>query len=138
MSGSRIFDVSVDAVVGRFCDHRRLGYVCNRFRCLAAKWLSSVRSGLIELFRLAIVIAAVAFLFNQPEYIEEIRPEERPTIAVLWDDSPSMETRDVVRTLTRPRPSPNHGARPPAQSYRSRKCGAPLTREDDRRDPAFF
>src|SRR5689334_12877179 len=51
--------------------------------------------GLQELLRVAIVIL-VAILFNQPEYVEEFRPEERPTIAVLWDKSPSMETRDVV------------------------------------------
>ncbi len=34
---------------------------------------------------------------NQPEWIEEFRPEEKPAIAVLWDASTSMETRDVVR-----------------------------------------
>lgn len=51
--------------------------------------------GLLELLRLAIV-AMVAVLLNQPEWIEEFRPEEKPTIAVLIDASPSMETRDVV------------------------------------------
>ncbi len=51
--------------------------------------------GLLELLRLAIV-AVVAVLLNQPEWIEEFRPEEKPTIAVLIDASPSMETRDVV------------------------------------------
>ena len=35
-------------------------------------------------------------LLNQPEWIEEFRPEEKPAIAVLWDASASMDTRDVV------------------------------------------
>ena len=40
----------------------------------------------------------VAILLNQPEWIEEFRPEEKPAIAVLWDASTSMETRDSIRT----------------------------------------
>ena len=36
-------------------------------------------------------------LLNQPEWIEEFRPEEKASILVLWDASPSMETRDVSR-----------------------------------------
>ncbi len=51
--------------------------------------------GLLELLRVAIV-AIVAVLLNQPEWIEEFRPEEKPAIAVLLDASPSMDTRDVV------------------------------------------
>jgi hypothetical protein len=51
--------------------------------------------GMLELLRVAIV-ALAAVLFNQPEWIEEFHPEEKPSIAVLWDASPSMETRDVV------------------------------------------
>jgi hypothetical protein len=35
-------------------------------------------------------------MFNQPEWIEEFRPEEKPSIAVLWDASASMQTRDVA------------------------------------------
>jgi hypothetical protein len=52
--------------------------------------------GLLELLRLGIV-CVVALMFNQPEWIEQFKPEEKPSIAVLWDASPSMETRDVVR-----------------------------------------
>lgn len=55
--------------------------------------------GLLEILRLVIVCLA-ASLLNQPEWIEEFRPEEKPTIAVLWDSSPSMETRDVVSATT--------------------------------------
>lgn len=50
--------------------------------------------GLLELLRLAMVCLVVV-LFNQPEWVEEYRPQEQPSIAVLWDDSPSMDTRDV-------------------------------------------
>ncbi len=52
--------------------------------------------GMLEALRLALVIL-VAVLFNQPEWVEEYRPEEKPAIAVFWDGSPSMETRDVVQ-----------------------------------------
>src|SRR5437870_3214620 len=52
--------------------------------------------GLLELLRLAI-IALMALILNQPEWVEEFRPEEKPAIAVLWDNSNSMETRDVLR-----------------------------------------
>ncbi len=52
--------------------------------------------GLLELMRFVVVTAA-AVLLNQPEWVEEFRPEERPTVAVLWDDSKSMQTRDVKR-----------------------------------------
>jgi hypothetical protein len=55
--------------------------------------------GLLELLRLAIVVL-IALLFNQPEWVEEFRPDERPSIAVLWDQSRSMETRDVVTGQT--------------------------------------
>jgi hypothetical protein len=50
----------------------------------------------LESLRFIIVCLAV-MLFNQPEWIEEFRPQGKPSIAVLWDASPSMETRDVVR-----------------------------------------
>ncbi|WP_010586573.1 membrane protein [Schlesneria paludicola] len=53
--------------------------------------------GILELLRFSIV-CLVAVLFNQPEWVEEFRPEEKPTIAVLWDHSASMETRDVTNT----------------------------------------
>lgn len=51
--------------------------------------------GFLELLRV-VTVTVVAILFNQPEWVEEFRPEERPTIAVLWDKSTSMETRDVL------------------------------------------
>jgi hypothetical protein len=51
--------------------------------------------GMLELVRLALAVL-VAVLLNQPEWVEEYRPEEKPAIAVLCDASASMETRDVV------------------------------------------
>jgi hypothetical protein len=51
--------------------------------------------GLLELLRL-VLVAFVAVLLNQPEWIEEFRPEEKPAIAVLWDASASMDTRDAA------------------------------------------
>lgn len=64
--------------------------------CFAA-WRRSgyARSqGLLELLRLGAVFAA-AVMFNQPEYIEEFRPEEKPSVVILHDASPSMDTRDA-------------------------------------------
>lgn len=55
--------------------------------------------GLLELLRFAMVVLVV-LLFNQPEWVEEYRPEDKPTIAVLWDDSTSMDTRDVTSRET--------------------------------------
>ena len=54
--------------------------------------------GLLELLRLLLVIFA-AVLFNQPEYVEEFQPNEKPVVAVLWDASRSMDTRDVKTGL---------------------------------------
>jgi hypothetical protein len=51
--------------------------------------------GLLELFRVAIV-AAIAVLLNQPEWVEQYRPEFKPTLAVLHDASRSMQTRDAI------------------------------------------
>lgn len=51
--------------------------------------------GSLELLRFLLVGLGV-ILFNQPEWVEEYRPQEKPTVAVLWDDSASMGTRDVT------------------------------------------
>jgi hypothetical protein len=50
--------------------------------------------GLLELIRLT-TVCAIALLFNQPEWVEEFRPEEKPSVAILLDGSASMDTRDV-------------------------------------------
>ena len=51
--------------------------------------------GALELLRL-VIVALVALLLNQPEWIEQYRPDVKPTIAILWDDSQSMQTKDVL------------------------------------------
>src|SRR5258708_7945376 len=74
-----------------------VGVVITAGYCFLAWQQSGYRrsQGLLEGLRLLIVCLA-ALLFNQPEWVEEYRPEEKPTVAVLWDASSSMETRDVV------------------------------------------
>ena len=64
-----------------FFSWRRAGYT---------KWF-----GILELARFAIVMLA-ALLLNQPEWVQQFRPDEKPTIAVLYDDSNSMSTQDVM------------------------------------------
>lgn len=54
-------------------------------------------TGAVELLRV-VIAAVVASLLNQPEWIEEYRPAEKPVVAVLVDASPSMDTQDVVQT----------------------------------------
>ena len=64
-------------------------------------WLAWHRSGyrrstgLLELLRFALVCLVVATL-NQPEWLQTRPPTQRPTLAVLWDESNSMQTRDVL------------------------------------------
>ena len=61
-------------------------------------WLRSGRAksvAKLEVLRV-LIVALIAVLLNQPEWIEEYQPETKPTIAILWDDSLSMETRDVL------------------------------------------
>jgi hypothetical protein len=55
--------------------------------------------GILEFIRLTIVVLLAA-MFNQPEWVEEFRPEERPQIVILVDDSPSMKTRDVESEIS--------------------------------------
>lgn len=63
----------------------------------------------LELLRLfAVGLAGV--LLNQPEWVAEYRPDEKPVIAILVDDSTSMETRDSV---------PSEGSGPPLTRHES-------------------
>jgi hypothetical protein len=59
-------------------------------------------TGLVELLRV-VIAGLVATLLNQPEWVEEFRPREKPVVAVLVDASPSMSTRDVLGGLGGPR-----------------------------------
>ena len=49
----------------------------------------------LELFRFAL-IAIVLVTLNQPEFAQEIKPKEQPTLVVLHDISGSMQTQDVI------------------------------------------
>jgi hypothetical protein len=68
-------------VVVAFLTWRRSGYAAG--------------TGLVELLRV-VIAGLVATLLNQPEWVEEFRPDEKPVVAVLVDGSRSMDTRDVV------------------------------------------
>ena len=53
------------------------------------------RTGWLELLRFVLVCLVVITL-NQPEWLESEPPERRSTLAVLWDKSNSMQTRDII------------------------------------------
>ncbi len=74
-----------------------VGVIVTAVFCFVAWRRSGYRPslGMLELLRLTIVILG-AILFNEPEWVEEFRPEEKPSVAVLWDASSSMETRDFL------------------------------------------
>ncbi|MDG2360428.1 MAG: hypothetical protein P8M20_12325 [Planctomycetaceae bacterium] len=55
--------------------------------------------GILEFIRLVIVVL-LATMLNQPEWVEEFRPEENPQVLILVDNSPSMLTLDVESTIT--------------------------------------
>ena len=63
-------------------------------------WLAWHRSGYrwqtgwLELLRFVLVCLVVVTL-NQPEWLKIQPPDRRSTLAVLWDQSKSMQTRDV-------------------------------------------
>ncbi|MEM7015230.1 MAG: vWA domain-containing protein, partial [Verrucomicrobiota bacterium] len=52
-------------------------------------------TGLLEALRL-IVVVLVAITVLKPEWRELHRPDSKPTLAVLWDQSNSMQTNDVL------------------------------------------
>ena len=66
-------------------------------------WLAWYRSGyskkvgVLELLRFVLICLVVVTL-NQPEWLQTQLPDRRSTLAVLWDKSNSMKTRDVILT----------------------------------------
>ena len=91
--------------------------------CCFVSWSRSgfVRSvGLLEFFRL-LLVALVVFSLNQPEITEHVRPVERPVLVLMHDQSRSMETRDVL-------PSVSVGS--PAGPITRAEAAEPLVRED--------
>ncbi len=53
------------------------------------------RIGWLELLRFVLVCLVVVTL-NQPEWLESQPPEQRSTLAILWDKSNSMLTQDII------------------------------------------
>ena len=58
----------------------------------------SKKTGALELLRFLLICLVVVTL-NQPEWLQTQLPDRRSTLAVLWDKSNSMKTRDVVLTI---------------------------------------
>lgn len=73
--------VLIAAAVCCFISWRRSGY------SRSMMWL--------EVFRLALITMVLVTL-NQPEFTQEIKPQEQPTLVVLHDVSGSMKTQDVI------------------------------------------
>ena len=58
----------------------------------------SKKTGALELLRFVLICLVVVTL-NQPEWLQTQLPDRHSTLAVLWDKSNSMKTRDVVLTI---------------------------------------
>ena len=74
--------------------------------CVFLGWMAIKRSEYkrsimwLEGLRL-LMVALVALAMLQPEWLQKFLPEEDPVIAVLWDQSHSMDTEDVVAEGTK-------------------------------------
>ena len=55
----------------------------------------SKKTGALECFRF-LLIGLVIVTLNQPEWLQTQLPDRQATLAVLWDKSNSMKTRDVI------------------------------------------
>lgn len=104
--GPWIFGVLLVAVTAFFCvwAFKRSGFAKG--------------TGLLEILRF-IVIVLVAITLLKPEWRELHRPDSKPTLAVLWDQSRSMETNDVL--------DPDN---PAAQAKTRAEIVAPFTKEE--------
>jgi uncharacterized membrane protein len=51
--------------------------------------------GWLEMLRVLIALC-IAITLNQPEWHEAYKPDQRPAVAILYDVSKSMDTRDVL------------------------------------------
>jgi hypothetical protein len=67
---------------------------------LAISWVACQRTAwrrstvILESLRCLIVLTG-AILLGGPEWIQQYRPDTKPIVAVLWDDSGSMQTEDI-------------------------------------------
>ncbi len=61
-------------------------------------WSRAVKKksmGWLEILRVLVALC-IAITLNQPEWREEFKPDQKPLLAVLYDNSKSMETHDIV------------------------------------------
>lgn len=66
--------------------------------CCIISWRRSAYSRSmmwLELFRFSLIVLVLLTL-NQPEFTQEVKPKEQPTLVVLHDVSGSMQTKDVI------------------------------------------
>jgi hypothetical protein len=69
--------------------------------CLVVSWIALTRTNfkrshvMLELLRLGMV-SLVALAICQPEWLQRFVPSEEPVVAVVWDESGSMDTEDVL------------------------------------------
>ena len=61
--------------------------------CQRTAWRRS--TVILESLRCMIVLTG-AILLGGPEWVQQYRPDAKPIVAVLWDDSGSMQTQDVT------------------------------------------
>ncbi|TWU42239.1 vWA domain-containing protein [Novipirellula artificiosorum] len=90
--GSTLSIGSTHAVVAVSIAAMAMTLMLGWMACRRARFRRQVVS--LELLRLLLVGFAV-FLLNQPELLEELPSEVKPTFAVLVDQSASMMTRDI-------------------------------------------
>lgn len=69
-------------------------------------------TGLLEALRV-LIAAWIAVTLNQPEWREVFKPDFKPTLTVLVDDSHSMNTRDIIDPA-----QPDHEPRSRAEAAR--------------------
>ncbi|MEZ6095828.1 MAG: vWA domain-containing protein [Pirellulaceae bacterium] len=71
--------------------------------CGALCWMAMQRSGFrrltvwLETIRF-LLVGMVAVALNQPEWLQRFAPVDEPVVAVLWDNSGSMDTEDISST----------------------------------------
>ncbi len=66
--------------------------------CRRSRWRPS--TVILESLRLLMVVGA-AILLGGPEWVQQYMPDRKPVVAVLWDDSTSMATRDAEQAKSR-------------------------------------
>ncbi|MEM6916017.1 MAG: hypothetical protein AAF491_05560, partial [Verrucomicrobiota bacterium] len=84
----------------------------------------ALSTGFLETLRLTI-LSAVLLTLNQPEWKKTFEPDQKPVIAVLRDESGSMETEDVERESGR------SSRASLAASLTREESWAPLAEEND-------